>query len=94
IAAIAKSAGLGIYGGCMFETGIAHAAGALMNAVIPDHELGCEFYMSNYYLREDILTEPFKIENGMFCIPEGPGLGIDIDRSKLEKYSIALVSEF
>jgi len=93
ISALAQAAGLGVYGGCMFETGIAHAAGAHMNAVMSDHELGCEFYMSNYYLEEDILTEPFLIEKGKFQVPRGPGLGIEIDRSKLKKYTVDTVSK-
>jgi muconate cycloisomerase len=87
VAAIAKAAGIGVYGGCMFETGIAHAAGAHLMAALPELDLGCEFYMATYYLCEDILSEPFPVENGRVHIPAGPGLGVDVDRSRLEKYS-------
>ena len=67
----------------MFETGIAHAAGTHLMAAIPDLELGCEFYMSTYYLQEDILAEPFPVRNGQVHVPTGPGLGVEIDTDAL-----------
>ena len=91
IAAIAKAAGIGVYGGCMFETGIAHAAGAQLMAALPELDLGCEFYMANYYLTEDILADPFPVEDGYVHIPSGPGLGVEVDRARLEKYAVQTV---
>ena len=90
VAAIARAAGIGVYGGCMFETGIAHAAGTHLMAAIPDLELGCEFYMSTYYLKEDILAEPFPVRNGHVHVPTGPGLGVEVDRAKLDRFTVAL----
>lgn len=87
VAAIANAAGIGVYGGCMFETGIAHAAGAHLMAALPELQLGCEFYMATYYVREDLLAEPFPVKDGQVHVPMGPGLGVDVDRKKLEKYS-------
>lgn len=89
VAAIAKAAGIGVYGGCMFETGIAHAAGAQLMAALPELDLGCEFYMSTYYLTEDILVEPFPVKDGSVCVSSKPGLGIEIDQTLLEKYTVA-----
>ncbi|MCP4319815.1 MAG: cycloisomerase [Hyphomicrobiales bacterium] len=88
IAAIAKAAGIGVYGGCMFETGLAHLAGAHLVSSLSEIDLGCEFYMPSYYAKDDILAEPFPIRNGAVHIPEGPGLGIDIDRDKLANYTV------
>ncbi len=88
IAGIARAAGMGIYGGCMFETGIAHAAGTHLMASLPDLTLGCEFYMPTYYLADDILTEPFPAGNGMVTVPNGPGLGVTVDEEKLDRYAI------
>jgi glucarate dehydratase len=34
---------------------------------------------------EDILTKPFTIENGAVKIPDGPGLGIELDEKKMAK---------
>lgn len=88
IAAIAKAAGVGVYGGCMFETGLAHLAGAHLVSSLGEIDLGCEFYMPSFYAKDDILAEPFPIRNGSVHIPEGPGLGIDVDRDKLAKYTV------
>lgn len=33
---------------------------------------------------EDIITEPFVYENGTLRVPEGPGLGVEIDKEKFE----------
>lgn len=92
VAAIARAAGIEVYGGCMFETGIAHAAGAHLMAAVPDLLLGCEFYMSTYYTKEDILTEPFPVRNGQVHVPKGPGLGVRADPEKLEKYRTDLLT--
>ena len=37
-------------------------------------------------LVDDILTEKLAIENGQIAVPEGPGLGVEVDEEKLEKY--------
>ncbi|MEM7300711.1 MAG: enolase C-terminal domain-like protein [Pseudomonadota bacterium] len=91
IAAIARAAGLEVYGGCMFETSIAHAAGAHLMAAVPDLELGCEFYMSTYYAETDVATEPFPVKNGFVHVPETPGLGVRLDLDKLAHYRTALM---
>lgn len=91
VAAIARLGGVDVYGGCMFETGIAHAAGAQLMAALPDLTLGCEFYMSTYYAREDILTEPFPVRDGLVHVPDGPGLGVAVDPDRLAKYRTDLL---
>ena len=91
VAAIARLGGIDVYGGCMFETGIAHAAGAHLMAALPDLHLGCEFYMSTYYLREDILAEPFPVRDGMVHVPDGPGLGVAVDPDRLAGYRTLLL---
>ncbi|MCY4005563.1 MAG: cycloisomerase [Rhodobacteraceae bacterium] len=86
IAAIARAAGIDIYGGCMFETSIAHAAGTHMLAALPGLRLGCEFYMSSYYAEADLAETEFPVKNGFVHVPTGPGLGIRPARDKLERY--------
>ncbi len=89
VAAIARAAGIEIYGGCMFETGLAHAAGAHLMAAVPDLVLECEFYMATYYVQEDILKDPFPVKNGRVHVPKGPGLGVEVNPDMLEKYATA-----
>ncbi|NKB28881.1 MAG: cycloisomerase [Rhodobacteraceae bacterium] len=86
VAAIARAAGIEVYGGCMFETGIAHAAGAHLMAAVPDLKLGCEFYMPTYYAADDLLADPFPVHKGQVQVPTGPGLGVVVDRDKLAAY--------
>src|SRR5690606_25192334 len=37
-----------------------------------------------YYL-DDLVTEPFRFEDGHVLVPQGPGLGIEVDVDKLKK---------
>jgi len=43
--------------------------------------------VGNYYL-DDIVTEPFGYEDGCVLVPEGPGLGIEVDMDKIKKYAL------
>lgn len=38
------------------------------------------------YHQEDLLTSPLRIENGFAYPPEGPGLGVEVDMTILEKW--------
>jgi len=87
VARMAGSVGMSAYGGDMFETGLAHLAGTHMIAATPEITLGCEFYQASYFLVEDILETPFRIENGDVIVPGGAGLGASVNLDTLAKYS-------
>ena len=38
------------------------------------------------FYTDDIITEPFAYADGNLKVPEGPGLGIELDPEKVEKY--------
>jgi L-Ala-D/L-Glu epimerase len=42
-----------------------------------------------YGLEDDILVQPHRIEAGQMTVPQGPGLGVQVDLSKLRKYVTA-----
>jgi len=88
IAAIADAAGMPCYGGDMFETGIAHLAGAHMIAATPNISLGCEFYQATWYLERDLLTDPFPIRDGSVVVPDGPGLGMVVDPDRVRDAAV------
>ena len=67
---------------------VAHLAGLHMIAATPEVSLGCEFYQAQYYLIEDILTEPFRHENGALHVPDTPGLGGRPDLDRLKRYEV------
>lgn len=93
VAGIAEAAGMACYGGDMFETGIAHLAGTHLIAATPNISLGCEFYQARWYLKEDVLVEPFPVEHGMVIVPDAPGLGIAVDEGRVRYHAIAVSGE-
>ena len=48
---------------------------------------------SNHHLEKsgDVITKPFKTKNGYLTVPEGPGLGVEIDNKKLDIWHKAWV---
>jgi D-galactarolactone cycloisomerase len=46
-----------------------------------------EFDMTENRLRTDLAKAPIRAVEGFVPVPEGPGLGIEIDRKVLEKYA-------
>ncbi len=92
ISAIAQAAGIPCYGGDMAESGLGHLAGTHVIAATPNISLGCEFYQATYYLKEDILAQPFPVVDGKVQVPTTPGLGIDVDEDTLAKYTVERLS--
>jgi D-galactarolactone cycloisomerase len=44
-----------------------------------------EFDRSEHPFRQAVLTVPIEHEGGIVHVPEGPGLGIEVDRAALER---------
>jgi muconate cycloisomerase len=44
--------------------------------------------MAGIYYTDDIVTEPFRFEDGRVLCPEGPGLGVEVDVEKLARYAV------
>jgi L-alanine-DL-glutamate epimerase-like enolase superfamily enzyme len=40
------------------------------------------------FLRGSILTQPFEIEDGCLRLPQGPGLGVTVDETKIEQFLV------
>ncbi|MFP6752361.1 MAG: enolase C-terminal domain-like protein [Pirellulaceae bacterium] len=83
-AAIAQSVGLPIMlqqcGGQINQAFLAHEA-AVFPAATMDHVNLARLW------RDDITTTIAPIEQGSIAVPEGPGLGVEIDMDKLHYYS-------
>lgn len=43
--------------------------------------------IAGIYYQDDIVTESFSFRDGRVMVPEGPGLGIEVDMDKLVRYS-------
>jgi D-galactarolactone cycloisomerase len=80
----------------VWGTGIAIAASLQLLAVLPTHtpnslqpaEPILEFDRTEHPIRQAILTQPIEHENGIVRVPDGPGLGIEIDRKALAKFKV------
>jgi muconate cycloisomerase len=83
IDAIAAAAGMPSYGGTLWEGGIAGAAGVHLLSCLPNCSLGAEFYMPGYSLVRDICPDPLSTGGGFVRAPDGPGLGVTVDRAAL-----------
>lgn len=67
------------------ECGVATAAHLAVVASSPEIEYAID---SMYYLlADDIITQPYTVQRGALPVPEGPGLGIEVDMDKLAHYA-------
>ncbi len=82
-AAIAHAAELpAAVAGCA-PAGVATAAILHVAASTPAFLARTEF--SCRHLHEDLLVEPLEVADGMITVPQGAGLGVRVDRGKLEQ---------
>ena len=85
-ASSAKDAGVSVAYHSGFDLGIKTAAMLHTVATTPAIDLPPD---SVYYAWEDYLVEdPPVFKNGSLPVPDGPGLGINVDEAKIEEYRI------
>ena len=65
------------------------AAAAMLHLAAATPALGGCNESAYHQLQDDILVEPLLIDSGMMTVPQGPGLGVEVDRAKLERYVAA-----
>ena len=77
----------------VWGTAVAIAAGLHFIATLPPtpprheaREPWLEFDQTENPFRMAIVKQPFVLENGFVDVPDGPGLGIEIDRAALERF--------
>lgn len=90
IAAVAEAAGLTCTVGSNLEMGIASAAMihlAMATPGIGAEEFPCDI-ISPFYYEDDLLTEPLPIKPGKARPIEKPGLGVELDEGKVERYQV------
>ena len=85
VAAVARAAGIGLYGGCLLESSIGAAAHLQVFAGLGDLEWGCEHF-GPQILTGDLVTEPLRFEDFHIHLPTGPGLGVTLDPAQLRRY--------
>ena len=45
--------------------------------------------IAGIYYSDDLIAAPFAYADGYVMVPQGPGMGIDVDTAKVEKYRVA-----
>lgn len=85
-AAIADAAGIALYGGTMLEGTIGTAASAHAFSTLPRLSWGTELF-GPLLLTDDIVKNGIEYRNGTMILPEGPGLGLELDMDKFNHYA-------
>jgi L-alanine-DL-glutamate epimerase-like enolase superfamily enzyme len=44
--------------------------------------------LTHFYLAEDIVRRPLALKDGMVALPEGPGLGVEVDEAAVERFRV------
>jgi glucarate dehydratase len=70
----------------VYETGIATVANLHLASALPEVEYPND--ASLHFMSADVLAEPQTVVDGRMTLPAGAGLGVSLDRAKLEKLAI------
>lgn len=99
VAAVAEAAGLPLNVNGSHETGVGNAANLHLVAstaavteagVFPATALRDDqpTEMAGKMYLDDIVTRPFEYRDGCLVVPSGPGLGVELDMSKVAEYGV------
>lgn len=103
VAAVARAAGLICNVNGSVETGIGNLANLHLAAAAVPVTLSCVVPVSTpaeaqsgqvtgIYYTDDLIVAPFRFEDGFVDLPSGPGMGIEVDEDKVEKYRVAVLN--
>lgn len=86
IAAIAEAYGVPCLMHCSHDLGlktamVAHIAASTPNFSGPNDTC-------YHGLTDDVLVAPLTFANGQIRVPQGPGLGVEVDETKLQRYQV------
>jgi len=68
------------------ESSISSAAALHLACAVPKADWGVS--LTHFYLAEDIVRRPLRLKDGMVALPEGPGLGIEVDEAAVERFRV------
>ena len=85
---ICRKHGLTAWVGTMPELGIGQAQGAAL-ASLDNFVYPTDVEASDRWFQDDIVSPFIQVQNGVIDLPSEPGLGVSIDRAKIQKYEIA-----
>lgn len=84
---VCRARGVPLWCGGMLETGLGRAGNAAL-AALPGFTLPGDLSASARYYARD-LTAPFVLDGGRLRVPQGPGLGVEVDAAVLRDVTTA-----
>jgi muconate cycloisomerase len=88
IADVAAAAGVPCHGGTAIEGPIGTAASLQLACALPAVSYGSELF-GPLLMREELLTEPLRYADGSLHLPDGPGLGVELDPAVVTRFTRA-----
>lgn len=88
-AAVCEAAGIPVTLHCGGELGISTAANLHLATTIPNLMLAIDSQYHNQ--TDDVVIEPHRYHEGAMRAPDGPGLGVQLDPRKVERYRTDII---
>jgi muconate cycloisomerase len=86
ISAIAAAAGIPCHAGTSIEGPIGTAASLHLACALPAVTAGSELF-GPLLMSEQLITEPLRYADGHLHLPEGPGLGVELDQAAVDRFT-------
>jgi o-succinylbenzoate synthase len=86
---VCAASGVPVWCGGMLETGLGRAANLAL-AGLPNFTLPGDISGSDRYWSRDLLEVPLLLDNGAMRVPNGPGLGVDVDVAWLDELTVSV----
>lgn len=83
LAGVASDAGISLAHHCGFDLGVKTAA--MLHTVSSTDAFNLPSDSVYYAWEDHIIEDPFTIDDGELVVPDSPGLGVDVDRSRVDK---------
>ena len=69
------------------ESSVGTAAAVHLACAVPNVDWGVS--LTNFYLAEDIVRKPIALSGGAVALPEGHGLGVEVDEAAIERFRVS-----
>ena len=86
---VCRAAGVPVWCGGMFETGLARAANLALSG-LPGFSLPGDLAPPSWYLAGDVVRRPLVARDGWLDVPDAPGIGADVDVEALDRWTVAV----
>lgn len=99
VAAVCRAAGIICNVNGSVETGVGNLANIQLAAAAPAVTLSCvvpvstpaewlESQIGGIYYKDDLIAAPMRLVDGAIEVPTGPGMGIEVDKAKIDTYRV------